>query len=84
MIYSGSQADGFDKLHYKSNNENYLHLFTDKFNVEQPPFTTQNDFVYLSFIIKVKNNGDDYSLHISGGESNNSLEMIHIKDIITP
>ena len=27
----------------------------------------------MSFIIKGKNLGDDYSLHISGGDSNNSL-----------
>lgn len=72
-IYSGSAADGFDNLHYKSKNGNYLHLFTDNFNVDQPPFYNTNDFVYLSFIIKGKNLGDDYKLHISGGEANNSL-----------
>ena len=43
IILSGSEAEGFDRLHQKTvsnSNEDsdYIHLFTDLFHVEQPPF----------------------------------------------
>ena len=69
---SGSGADGFDIV-YKKNvdgGEN-LHVFTDIYNVEQPPFFNTNDFVYLSFIAKA--HGNNETLQISGGLSNTTI-----------
>ena len=70
-ILSGSNAEGFEKLHNKSGSNDFVHLFTDNFNVEQPPFFNTNDFVYLSFVLR--NTGSVEQLHISGGLSNNSF-----------
>ena len=50
---SGSNAEGFDKLYNKTSvGTDRIHLFTDIYNVEQPPFFNTNDFVYLSFILR--------------------------------
>ena len=50
---SGSNAEGFDKLYNKTSvGTDRIHLFTDVYNVEQPPFFNTNDFVYLSFILR--------------------------------
>ena len=50
---SGSNSDGFDKLYNKTSvGTDRIHLFTDVYNVEQPPFFNTNDFVYLSFILR--------------------------------
>ena len=66
---SGSSAEGFDKLYNKTSVEtDRIHLFTDVYNVEQPPFFNKNDFVYLSFILKSTGSLDH--LIISGGDSN--------------
>jgi hypothetical protein len=70
-ILSGSSAEGFDRLHQKtgSSTENdFIHLFTDLYNVEQPPFFNTNNDVYLSFVLK--NTGSLEQLHISGGMAN--------------
>jgi len=64
--------EGFDKVYQKSK-DGFIHLFTDVYNVEQPPFYNSNDFFYLSFILKGGNgegNAGDYQLNISGGLAN--------------
>ena len=70
-ILSGSSAEGFDRLHQKtgsSTEADKIHLFTDLYNVEQPPFFNTNNPVYLSFVLK--NTGSLEQLHISGGQAN--------------
>ena len=62
--------EGFNKVHKKSNN-GYIHLFTDIYKAESPPFYNSNKAVYLSFILR--GDGDfkgEYELHISGGDAN--------------
>ena len=44
---------GFDKLYNKTSVKQMNTLFTDVYNVEQPPFFNTNDFVYLSFILRL-------------------------------
>ena len=81
-ILSGSNAEGFEKLHHRTGSTaDYIHLFTDKFNVEQPPFFNTNDFVYLSFVLK--NTGSLEQLHISGGDSNVSMEGTNYKNYVS-
>ena len=70
-ILTGSSAEGFDRLHQKtgsSTESDFIHLFTDLYNVEQPPFFNTNNNVYLSFVLK--NTGSLEQLHISGGMAN--------------
>ena len=43
--------EGFNKVHKKSNN-GYIHLFTDIYKAESPPFYNSNKAVYLSFILR--------------------------------
>ena len=79
-ILSGSNAEGFDRLHQKtvsSTEADYIHLFTDLYNVEQPPFFNTNDFVYLSFILRSTGSADQ--LHISGGLANLETNNIGYK-----
>ena len=73
---SGSNSEGFDKLYKKSSTSEYIHLFTDIYNVEQPPFYNRNDFVYLSFILRNEAHTADsgYTLHVSGGAANNKMQ----------
>ena len=52
---------------------------TDVYNVEQPPFFNTNDFVYLSFMLR-SSGSTGYSLHISGGDANNTLGTETYKD----
>jgi len=62
--------EGFDKI-YKKTENGFIHLFTDVYNVEQPPFYNSNDFFYLSFITRGSNGGSgSYTLNISGGLAN--------------
>ena len=64
--------EGFDKVYKKSKNADYIHLFTDVWNVEEPPFYNTNRSVYLSFLLR-GGKGDDvssYNLHMSGGDAN--------------
>ena len=60
--------DGFDRV-YKKWHTGYIHLFTDLYNVEQPPFYNSNDFFYLSFLLR-SSGSVGYSLNISGSEAN--------------
>ena len=68
---------GFDKV-YKKEGDGFIHLFTDVYNVEQPPFYNSNDFFYLSFIAKGDTNqiGGKYSLTISGGLANEKYNTV--------
>ena len=84
-IISGSSALGFDKLHVKRTypdgastfTRKKLHLFTDKFHAEKPPFYNTNDWVYLSFILKgtgiPSNSASSGSLVLSGSDANVSM-----------
>jgi len=66
--------EGFDKI-YKKTENGFIHLFTDVYNVEQPPFYNSNDFFYLSFIARGGNGGSgSYSLNISGGLANEKYD----------
>ena len=68
---------GFDKV-YKKEEDGFIHLFTDVYNVEKPPFYNSNDFFYLSFIAKGDTNHVDnkYSLTISGGLANEKYNTV--------
>ena len=61
--------DGFNVVN-KKGHDGFIHLTTDLYNVEQPPFYNSNDFFYLSFILRGGNSTSEYSLNISGGLSN--------------
>ena len=61
--------DGFDLI-YKKQNNGYIHLTTDLYNVEQPPFYNSNDFFYLSFLLRGDGATSEYNLNISGGLAN--------------
>ena len=71
--------DGFDLVHKKRHDQGFapaLHVFTDIYNAEQPPFFNTNQDVYLSFILKGKEISDPevgLDLHVSGGMSNVSF-----------
>ena len=68
---------GFDKV-YKKEEDGFIHLFTDVYNVEEPPFYNSNDFFYLSFIAKGDTDHIDskYSLTISGGLANEKYNTV--------
>ena len=57
--------DGFDRVH-KKGHEGHVHLFTDLYNVEHPPFYNSNDFFYLSFLLR-SSGSIGYSLNASSG-----------------
>ena len=67
-------SEGFDKIHNKEK-DGYLHLTTDLYNVENPPFYNSNDFFYLSFILRGGGDDSEYSLHISGGFQNEFYDV---------
>jgi len=72
--------DGFDKVNVKSENADYLHLFTDVYNVENPPFYNTNDWVYLSFLLRSGDNSDVFTLNISGGLANTEYHSTAAED----
>ena len=45
-------SEGFDIVYKKTTDSNNLHLFTDVYNAENPPFYNTNRAVYLSFVAK--------------------------------
>ena len=63
--------EGFNKI-YKKSEDGFIHLFTDVYNVEQPPFYNSNDNFYLSFLAKGTTDHiqNKFSLNISGGLAN--------------
>ena len=71
-----SNVEGFDRLYKKEATSDRIHLFTDIFNVDQPPFYNTNDFVYLSFILRSKSaeGSTGLDLEINGGEANESFQ----------
>ena len=83
-------SEGFDIVYHKSSSNGVnLHLFTDVYNTEQPPFYNTNRDVYLSFIARgftgsfepedaSPNSGFD--LHISGGDANISFGSSNYKN----
>jgi len=76
--------EGFDKVYKKTSTSNYIHLFTDVYNAEQPPFFNTNNDVYLSFVAKGFSGSSESSypaeLHISGGDANVSFQSDNYKD----
>jgi hypothetical protein len=58
--------EGFDKI-YRKSEDGIIHLFTDVFNVENPPFYNSDDEFYLSFILKGGGTDDKYSLNFTSG-----------------
>ena len=45
-------SEGFDIVYKKTTDSNHLHLFTDVYNAENPPFYNTNKAVYLSFVAR--------------------------------
>ena len=62
-------SEGFDKV-YKKGHNGFVHLFTDLYNVENPPFYNSDDEFYLSFLLRGGGAASEYSLNISGGLAN--------------
>ena len=58
--------DGFDRAYKKSEN-GFIHLFTDVYNVESPPFYNSDDSFYLSFILKGAGATSEYDLNFASG-----------------
>ena len=63
------QQEGLDKV-YSKEKDGYIHLFTDVYNAENPPFYNTNKAVYLSFLLRGSGAHTEYQLHISGGNAN--------------
>ena len=58
--------EGFDKV-YKKTKDGFIHLTTDLYNVEQPPFYNSDDNFYLSFILRGGGDDSEFSLNASSG-----------------
>ena len=58
--------EGFNKVHKKTK-DGFIHLTTDLYNVEQPPFYNSNDNFYLSFILRGGGDDSEFSLNGSSG-----------------
>ena len=69
-------SEGFDTVYKKTAVQNtYLHLFTDVYNAEDPPFYNTNKAVYLSFIMKgytgsYASPGSNFNVEQKGGHAN--------------
>ena len=67
--------EGFDKV-YKKSEDGIIHLFTDVYNVEQPPFYSSDDDFYLSFILRGAGADSKYNLNFaSGGFANERYDQ---------
>ena len=67
--------EGFDKVYQKSEDEDFIHLFTDVYNVEQAPFYNSDDEFYLSFILRGAGDDSEYALNFaSGGFANQKYD----------
>ena len=73
--------EGFDKVIKKTKSlSGFIHLTTDLYNVEKPPFYNSNDNFYLSFILRGGGTNSSYYLNGSSGSlinanyNNNSAE----------
>ena len=58
--------DGFDRV-YKKSEDGFIHLFTDIYNVENPPFYNSDDAFYLSFILRGGGTDSEYTLNFASG-----------------
>ena len=70
---------GFDKV-FEKESDSYIHLFTDVYNAEDPPFFNSNDFFYLSFLLRASgsettDSTTQFTLNISGGLANESYDL---------
>ena len=68
-------SEGFDTVYKKTTDSNFLHLFTDVYNAENPPFYNTNKAVYLSFIMRahtgsIASPGSNFNLTLDGGNAN--------------
>ena len=58
--------EGFNKVHKKTK-DGFIHLTTDLYNVEQPPFYNSSDNFYLSFILRGGGDDSEFTLNASSG-----------------
>tara|TARA_B100000073_G_scaffold73907_1_gene55555 strand:+ start:793 stop:5391 length:4599 start_codon:yes stop_codon:yes gene_type:complete len=58
--------EGFDRV-YKKSEDGFIHLFTDVYNVENPPFYNSDDEFYLSFILRGAGTDSEYDLNFASG-----------------
>ena len=58
--------EGFDRV-YKKSEDGIVHLFTDVYNVENPPFYSSDDKFYLSFILRGGGTDSEYDLNFTSG-----------------
>ena len=73
-----TNIEGFDTVYKKTTDSNYLHLFTDVYNVEAPPFFGTNKDVYLSFILRGNNistPSTGLDLTLDGGNANLNYDI---------
>ena len=68
-------TEGFDTVYKKETDSNYLHLFTDVYNAENPPFYNTNKAVYLSFVMRgftgsIASPNSNFNLTQNGGHAN--------------
>jgi len=80
-LTSTINSEGFDTVYMKSSSADYLHLFTDVYNVENPPFYNTNKAVYLSFIMRgftgsAASPGSNFNLDQNGGHANINYDFI--------
>jgi len=86
FVTSSRDSEGFDTVHTKhtDGNNDYNHLFTDVYRVEDPPFYNTNKAVYLSFVMRghtgsVASPNSNFDLTHDGGNANIHYDM-HLKD----
>ena len=80
-LTSTINSEGFDTVYMKSSSADYLHLFTDVYNAENPPFYNTNKAVYLSFIMRgftgsAASPGSNFNLDQNGGHANINYDSI--------
>jgi len=60
--------EGFNKVFKKTKTlGGFIHLTTDLYNVEQPPFYNSNDNFYLSFVLRGGGDDSEFRLNASSG-----------------
>ena len=61
-----NDVDGIGRV-YKKSEDGFVHLFTDVYNVEQPPFYNSDDKFYLSFMLRGGGADSAYDLNFASG-----------------
>ena len=61
-----NDVDGIGRV-YKKSEDGFIHLFTDVYNVEQPPFYNSDDKFYLSFMLRGDGTDSEYDLNFASG-----------------